>query len=158
MNLALALEWEKENHDMMMVRGWKDGRDWNSWNSYVDRRLLFLLMFRSSCRQLHGRCHRHYSTDRSRQRIIFSGIQPTGIPHLGNYLGALKNWVTLQNSLPSNVSIIYSIVDLHAITVPYDPEKLRQERDDMWAVLYAVGLDMRRCTIFEQSAVSPPCR
>jgi tryptophanyl-tRNA synthetase len=70
----------------------------------------------------------------------------------------LKNWVTLQNSLPSNVSIIYSIVDLHAITVPYDPEKLRQERDDMWAVLYAVGLDMRRCTIFEQSAVSPPCR
>jgi tryptophanyl-tRNA synthetase len=65
----------------------------------------------------------------------------------------LKNWVLLQNSAPLNVEIIYSIVDLHAMTVPYRPEELRANREDMWAVMYAVGIDMRRCIVFEQSAV-----
>jgi tryptophanyl-tRNA synthetase len=84
-------------------------------------------------------------------RVIFSGIQPTGTPHLGNYLGALKNWVTLQ-SLPST-TIYYSIVDLHAITAPYNPSQLRLDRDEMWFILHAIGIDFRRCVVFEQSAV-----
>ena len=97
---------------------------------------------------------KRYSTNTS-QKIIFSGIQPTGTPHLGNYLGALKNWVSLQNSVSVDSTIFYSIVDLHAITVPYDPATLRKDRDDMWCVLHAVGIDMQRCTVFEQSAVAP---
>ena len=55
------------------------------------------------------------------QKRIFSGVQPTGNLHLGNYLGAIKNWVNLQNDIPS----IFSIVDLHAITVPQNPLKLK---------------------------------
>ena len=54
---------------------------------------------------------------------ILSGIQPTGCPHLGNYLGALKNWVRLQEA--PNTEVIYSVVDLHAMTVPYDRTKLQ---------------------------------
>jgi len=53
---------------------------------------------------------------------VFSGIQPTGEPHLGNYLGAIKNWVSLQNQFGD---VIYSVVDLHAITLPQDPVVLR---------------------------------
>jgi tryptophanyl-tRNA synthetase len=87
--------------------------------------------------------------------IIFSGIQPTGTPHLGNYLGAMKNWANLQAELPESATIIYSIVDLHAITVPYDRESLGRNREEMWRVLYAVGIDMDRCVVFEQSAVRP---
>lgn len=52
-------------------------------------------------------------------------------------------------------AIFYSIVDLHAITVPYDPTSLRKDRDEMWCVLHAVGIDMQRCIVFEQSAVAP---
>ena len=76
------------------------------------------------------------------------------MPHLGNYLGALKSWANLQRELPASATIIYSIVDLHAITVPYNPDVLRQNRDEMWRVLHAVGIDMERCVVFEQSAVS----
>ena len=96
--------------------------------------------------------HRRYSSS-TRTKTVFSGIQPTGIPHLGNYLGALQNWVSLQKSLPSSTAIYFSIVDLHAITIPYDPVVLRRDRDDMWRVLYAIGIDMQRCTVFDQSAV-----
>lgn len=88
-----------------------------------------------------------------KERIIFSGIQPTGTPHLGNYLGAMKNWTNLQGELSASATIIYSIVDLHAITLPYNPQVLRREREEMWRVLYAVGIDMERCIVFEQSAV-----
>jgi tryptophanyl-tRNA synthetase len=115
---------------------------------------------------LHGwlrrsRCHcrRHYSSAengpllKQQCQVIFSGIQPTGIPHLGNYLGALRNWVSFQSVFPSTASIYYSIVDLHAITIPYDRNILRKDRDEMWYVLYAVGVDMQRCTVFDQSAV-----
>ena len=96
---------------------------------------------------------RYTSSSRNLQKVIFSGIQPTGIPHLGNYLGALRNWVSLQNSLPRESTIFYGIVDLHAITVPYDRETLKKEREEMWYSLYAVGIDMQRCVVFEQSAV-----
>ena len=56
------------------------------------------------------------------RQTVFSGLQPTGNVHLGNYLGALRNWVKLQDSY----DCIYSIVDYHAMTMPYDPAKLRE--------------------------------
>ena len=62
---------------------------------------------------------------------IFSGIQPTGNLHLGNYLGAIRNWVTLQDSFES----IYCVVDLHAITVPQDPDMLRASTREVAASL-----------------------
>ena len=88
-----------------------------------------------------------------KDQIVFSGIQPTGTPHLGNYLGALQTWANLQQQLPASATIIYSIVDLHAITVAYSPDVLRLDREEMWRVLHAVDIDMERCIVFEQSAV-----
>jgi tryptophanyl-tRNA synthetase len=80
---------------------------------------------------------------------IFSGIQPTGNLHLGNYLGAIRNWVGLQESFDS----IYCIVDLHAITVPQDPDELRHNLREVTAGMIASGIDAERCIIFNQSAV-----
>lgn len=80
---------------------------------------------------------------------IFSGIQPSGELHIGNYLGAVKNWVHLQNVHPS----IFCIVDYHAITVPYEPEQLRVRRRDMALSLLAAGIDTDVATLFVQSAV-----
>jgi tryptophanyl-tRNA synthetase len=86
-------------------------------------------------------------------RVIFSGIQPTGVPHLGNYLGALRPWVKLQNESKEGDEVNYSIVDLHAITVPQDPEKLKQWRLETYISLLAIGLDPHRCRIIFQSEV-----
>jgi tryptophanyl-tRNA synthetase len=86
-------------------------------------------------------------------KVIFSGIQPTGIPHLGNYLGALQRWVQQQNEADVDTTNIYSLVDLHAITVRQDPVQLRQWRKESLAVLLAVGLDPNKSTIFFQSQV-----
>ncbi|KAK8169897.1 hypothetical protein IWX90DRAFT_192310 [Phyllosticta citrichinensis] len=86
-------------------------------------------------------------------KVVFSGIQPTGIPHLGNYLGALQQWVKLQDSLGPDDTVIYSIVDLHALTMPKDAAQLRQWRTQMLASLLAVGLDPAKSTIFYQSDV-----
>lgn len=83
---------------------------------------------------------------------MFSGIQPTGVPHLGNYLGALENWVALQNQSPS---VLYSIVDLHSITLPQDPVQLRSSILDMAASLLACGIDPERSVLFQQSQVDP---
>jgi tryptophanyl-tRNA synthetase len=80
---------------------------------------------------------------------IFSGIQPSGELHIGNYLGAVKNWVVLQRQYES----FFSIVDYHAITVPYEPADLVQRRRDMAVSLLASGLDPEACTLFVQSAV-----
>src|SRR3954466_2312309 len=80
---------------------------------------------------------------------IFSGIQPSGELHLGNYLGAVKNWVALQHQFES----IFCIVDYHAITGTYDPEVLRKRRADMAISLLAAGLDPNVCTLFVQSHV-----
>lgn len=97
---------------------------------------------------------RSYSADATPSpRVIFSGIQPTGVPHLGNYLGAMQQWVKLQNGASSNTSLIYSVVDLHAITVHQNPEALRTSKREMLAALLAVGLDPQKCTIFFQSDV-----
>lgn len=84
-------------------------------------------------------------------KVIFSGIQPTGTPHLGNYLGALQNWVQLQKT--TDASIYYSIVDLHAITMPQDPQVLRRGKLDMAISLLACGVDVERSVLFEQSKV-----
>ncbi|XP_059576313.1 tryptophan--tRNA ligase, mitochondrial isoform X2 [Alligator mississippiensis] len=81
---------------------------------------------------------------------IFSGIQPTGIPHLGNYLGAIQNWVRLQEEYNS---VLYSIVDLHSLTVPRDPPYLRQSILDTTAAILACGINPKRCFVFQQSQV-----
>jgi tryptophanyl-tRNA synthetase len=80
---------------------------------------------------------------------IFSGIQPTGRKHLGNYIGALVQWVALQD----RGEAIYCIVDLHAITVAYQPEELRTGTYDLAAVLLAAGIDPERSIFFRQSDV-----
>ena len=80
---------------------------------------------------------------------IFSGIQPTGNLHLGNYLGAIRNWVTLQDSFES----IYCVVDLHAITMPQDPETLRANTREVAASLIAAGISTERSILFNQSCV-----
>ena len=81
---------------------------------------------------------------------IFSGIQPTGNLHLGNYLGAVKNWVRLQQDF----DCIFCIVDLHAITVPQDPAELRQSTREVAAAYIASGVDPEACIIFNQSTVA----
>jgi len=80
---------------------------------------------------------------------IFSGIQPTGRKHLGNYIGAIRQYVEGQD----RGEAIYCIVDLHAITVPYDPAELREFLYDTMAVLLAAGLEPERCILFRQSDV-----
>ena len=80
---------------------------------------------------------------------IFSGIQPSGIPTLGNYLGAIRNWVTLQDSH----DCLWCVVDLHAITVWQDPAALARQTREMAAVLLACGLDPARQILFVQSHV-----
>ena len=86
-----------------------------------------------------------------KHRIIFSGIQPTGVPHLGNYLGALRQWVRLQKSAHPKDKLLFCIVDLHAITTKQDPQQLMQWKREMYASLLAVGLDPQRSHIFVQS-------
>jgi tryptophanyl-tRNA synthetase len=80
---------------------------------------------------------------------VFSGIQPSGELHIGNYLGAVKNWVQLQD----RYECIYCIVDYHAITGSYEPDDLRRRTRDMAVSLLAAGLDPDKCTLFVQSMV-----
>ncbi len=80
---------------------------------------------------------------------IFSGIQPTGNLHLGNYLGAIRNWVAMQN----DYDCIFCIVDLHALTLPQEPSELRQATREVTAAYIAAGIDPERCIIFNQRAV-----
>ncbi|KAH8600825.1 hypothetical protein B0O99DRAFT_736849 [Bisporella sp. PMI_857] len=96
---------------------------------------------------------RFNQTDASPKHVIFSGIQPTGVPHIGNYLGALQQWVELQNASPPSTKFLYSIVDWHAITKRQDPLLLAQRSKEMLAALLAIGLDPNRCIIFLQSSV-----
>ncbi|HWW91603.1 MAG TPA: tryptophan--tRNA ligase [Solirubrobacteraceae bacterium] len=80
---------------------------------------------------------------------IFSGIQPTGRKHLGNYIGAISQYVAAQE----RGEAIFCIVDLHAVTVPYEPAELRERLYDTAAILLAAGLDAERCILFRQSDV-----
>lgn len=81
---------------------------------------------------------------------IFSGIQPTGRKHLGNYIGAISQYVELQDKGDPS---IFCVVDLHAITVSYDPNELRERLYDTTAIMLAAGLDPARCLLFRQSDV-----
>ena len=115
----------------------------------------FKLVRPSSCRAIERSSysvqarHIHHTPN----RVIFSGIQPTGVPHIGNYLGALHQWVRLQREEPATTKLVFSIVDLHALTVQQDVEQLRKWKKETLAALLAVGLDPGRCTIFYQSDV-----
>src|SRR5436305_14353874 len=80
---------------------------------------------------------------------IFSGIQPTGEKHLGNYVGAIRRWVEDQDRGEG----LFCVVDLHAITVPYDPVQLRESTLHTAAILMAAGLEPARCILFRQSDV-----
>jgi len=80
---------------------------------------------------------------------IFSGVQPTGNLHLGNYLGAINNWVGLQKDF----DCIFCIVDLHALTTPQDPKELTAQTREVTAAYISCGIDPERCIIFNQSAV-----
>jgi len=82
--------------------------------------------------------------------IVFSGIQPTGRKHLGNYIGAIRQYVEGQDR---GDPAIFCIVDLHAISVAYDPAELRERLHDTAAILLAAGLDPERCIFFRQSDV-----
>jgi tryptophanyl-tRNA synthetase len=84
------------------------------------------------------------------KKRIFSGAQPTGRLHIGNYLGALKNWVALQEEYES----LYCIVNLHALTLPQDPAELRQKTLDLARIYLAAGVDPEISTIFIQSDVA----
>ncbi len=84
------------------------------------------------------------------KKRVFSGIQSTGVPHIGNYLGAMKHWAAEQDTYDS----IFCVVDLHAITVPQDPAELRRNTRGMAAMLMAIGIAPQRAPIFVQSHVS----
>jgi tryptophanyl-tRNA synthetase len=81
---------------------------------------------------------------------VFSGIQPTGAKHIGNYIGAMRQYVATQDEGDA----FFCIVDLHSITVEYDPQDLHDRTLDLAALLFAVGLDPERCTLFCQSHVT----
>lgn len=83
------------------------------------------------------------------QELLFSGVQPTNNLHIGNYIGALKQWTEIQH----RYRCMFCVVDLHAITVPQDPKKLRESILDVAAAYLAVGIDPKRCNIFVQSEV-----
>ena len=86
----------------------------------------------------------------SHHPLVFSGVQPTGNLHLGNYLGAIRNWVGLQDSYPC----IFCVVDMHAITVYQDPAELRRSTRTVAAAYIASGIDPKRTPIFNQSQVA----
>ena len=84
------------------------------------------------------------------QERVFSGVQPTGTLHLGNYLGAIKNFVELQN----NYNCVYCVVDQHAITVNQDPKELKSNILEVLASFIASGVDYKKQIIFQQSSVA----
>lgn len=85
-----------------------------------------------------------------KKKIVFSGIQPTGNIHLGNYLGAVRNWVREQAEKVN----YFCIVDLHSLTVPQDPDNLRFQTRSLAALYLACGIDPEVSTIFIQSHVT----
>ena len=85
-----------------------------------------------------------------KKKIVFSGIQPTGNTHLGNYLGAIRRWAAEQ----ADKTNFFCVVDLHSLTVPQDPAQLRHETRSMAALLLACGIDPQQSTVFIQSHVT----
>jgi tryptophanyl-tRNA synthetase len=82
-------------------------------------------------------------------KVLFTGIQPTGLLHIGNYYGAIRNWVELQHKYESYISV----VDLHAITIEYDPKEMRSNAFELALGLFACGLDLEKTHLFIQSEV-----
>ncbi len=89
-------------------------------------------------------------TDQISKKRVFSGVQPSGNLHIGNYLGAIKNWVAEQHKYEN----VFCIVDLHALTVPQDPEELYKKSRELTLLYLACGLDLEHCAIFLQSHIS----
>lgn len=89
-----------------------------------------------------------------KKKRIFSGVQPSGTLTIGNYLGAIKNWTTLQDEY----DCIYCVVDMHAITVRQEPALLRRRTLETLAIYLAAGLDPKKNILFVQSHVPAPCR
>jgi tryptophanyl-tRNA synthetase len=85
------------------------------------------------------------------KKTVFSGVQPTGAMHLGGYLGAFRNWVALQED--DAYDVIYCIVDLHAMTVPYDPAEFNRQRLETAKMVLALGIDPDRSLLYMQSQV-----
>src|SRR5436190_1433537 len=112
-------------HNRFRILILKHGRSWNR---------LAAQSSRSSRRR-----NFHENISSVKNPIVFSGIQPTGIPHLGNYLGALCQWVKLQEEAPPQAKLLFSVVDLHAITVRQEPQRLKQWKRETLAILLAVG-------------------
>jgi tryptophanyl-tRNA synthetase len=99
---------------------------------------------------------RQFSSSSTTRRVILSGIQPTGTPHIGNYIGAVHRWVQFQKEPANRSTLLYSVVDLHALTatMPTAPEVLRRWRRESIAALLAAGIDPKRSILFYQSAVA----
>ena len=89
------------------------------------------------------------TNNQSTKKRTFSGIQPSGNLHIGNYLGAIKNWVAEQHKYHNG----FCIVDLHALTVPQDPQELYQKTREVALLYLASGLDVEHCAIFVQSHI-----
>ena len=108
---------------------------------------------RAAARALPGRCVvRQLSAAAAPCRVVLSGIQPTGVPHLGNYLGALRNWAALQRGGDKG-EVLYMVADLHALTTAPDPDELRSGVLTTLASLLACGVDPARSVVFRQSDV-----
>ena len=84
---------------------------------------------------------------------VVSGIQPTGNLHLGNYLGAIRNWVRMQDEMDSESQCLFFLADLHAISMPHDPAELKSATLEMAAALVACGIDPSRSVLFNQAQV-----
>lgn len=91
------------------------------------------------------------ANEKSAPKTVLSCIQPTGDMHLGNYFGAVRNWVQLQNN--GEYRCVYGVVDLHAMTMPYDPKQLKKNTEDQVIELLAAGLEPDKSTVFIQSMV-----
>lgn len=118
------------------------------WCKFSARKVFVSVGYRKLSSSPAKRKQRHSATFPSR---VFSGIQPSGVPHLGNYFGAIQKWKALQDS---GIDCVFSIVDLHSITMPhYDPNSLRANIEHMTASLLACGIDPEKSTLFLQSQV-----
>jgi tryptophanyl-tRNA synthetase len=88
---------------------------------------------------------------------VVSGIQPTGSLHLGNYLGAIRNWVRMQDAMEDGSECLFFLADLHAISMPHDPAELKAATLEMAAALVACGIDPHRSILFNQAQVPAHC-
>lgn len=100
---------------------------------------------------------RNFSTTASTlsSNVVFSGIQPTGKLHIGNYFGAISRWLQLQNDRKNKC--IFSIVDLHAITLPWERDEMKKSINRTTATILAAGIDPDKCILFQQSTAPHHC-